>query len=127
MKLIKIVFQANKEPGLRFIKKNTIEVKIHPDHKVDDTFGYENWVLVSAKFSTLRYELMNLDKSNKPNKIDYGLSGQVILLKLTKSNEVKAEKTPRHNLIKNEGLSKIHKVDDIMADQYSKDIFKFKK
>ena len=125
--LMIIIFQENKGPGFHFIKKNTVEVKIHPDHKVDDTFGYENWVVVSAKFSTLGYELTNLDRSNKPNKIDYCLSGQVILRKLNaNTTEKRPDKPPKHSLKMSEGKSKINNMVNIMADQMNKDFFHFR-
>lgn len=84
---------------IQALKRNYIDKPIDPESKVDDTYGYENWVVVDAKFWTVQYDLKTNGKRDK--KMEVGFVGKVLLEKL--ANEAPSEDNSPRNSGKNNG------------------------
>lgn len=83
---------VNKERAkIKINKKNYVAREINLNKKVEETFGYEGWVVVTAVFSSLSHEFRFGKKTE--NKTECAIVGNVVLEKLDKDVSTNANQT----------------------------------
>lgn len=85
-------------------KKNYVDQRVNEHKRVDETFGFDGWVMVNALFSPLETELKYYKKSQ--NKAKWSVVGSVIL-----------EKVDRDDMMNKSKLNKIQ--DDLLNVKFA--------